>query len=480
MMPMKHGPLTSALVFAAVGPLSAGLLPAAGQSAVSAPSSEKRYAAAVSHPVHDPYYGSHGSTAVDALHYGLHLSWAAGADTLRGTAIIRFRAARAVRSAVSLDLGNPLAVSSVRIDGRPTTVRRAPNKVRVHTGRLAGDSRHTLKIVYSGTPKPIHAPTTRGDFDTLGWTITKSHQVWTMQEPFGALTWHPVNDQPSDKAYYDVTINAPGGWVGVFNGKLEGRTHRHGRTITSWHLASPAASYLTTIAVGDYTEYRDRGPHGLPITYWIPTGRTKLLDRLRRLPEIVRWYEARLGPYPFDRLGVVIVPGFSAMETQTLMTISGRAVGSLWHETAHQWYGDAVTPTTWPDLWMNASFAMYLQARYEAAHHGTPMHQWIAYWKQLDQRLRREDGPPGRYHRDQFAESCVYYCGALMLAELKDKVGDRDFAHLLRGWAQRRRYASQDRGDYIAFASKITGERLRPFFRLWLNAQQSPVRTHHG
>ena len=53
-----------------------------------------------------------------------------------------------------------------------------------------------------------------------------------MQEPFGALTWYPVNDQPSDKAYYDVTINAPGRWVGVFNGKLESRTSRHERTIT--------------------------------------------------------------------------------------------------------------------------------------------------------------------------------------------------------------------------------------------------------
>ncbi|MFS8640983.1 MAG: hypothetical protein LOD90_09285, partial [Symbiobacteriaceae bacterium] len=34
---------------------------------------------------------------------------------------------------------------------------------------------------------------------------------------------------------------------------------------------------------------------------------------------------------------------------------------SLLHEYAHQWYGDLVTPDNWPDLWMNESFAMYLQ-----------------------------------------------------------------------------------------------------------------------
>ena len=30
-----------------------------------------------------------------------------------------------------------------------------------------------------------------------------------MQEPYGAYTWYPVNDQPADKALYDFTISAP-------------------------------------------------------------------------------------------------------------------------------------------------------------------------------------------------------------------------------------------------------------------------------
>ena len=35
-----------------------------------------------------------------------------------------------------------------------------------------------------------------------------------MQEPFGAYTWYAVNDQPSDKAFYDFTLTAPSPWVG--------------------------------------------------------------------------------------------------------------------------------------------------------------------------------------------------------------------------------------------------------------------------
>ena len=76
-----------------------------------------------------------------------------------------------------------------------------------------------------------------------------------MQEPYGAYSWYAVNDQPSDKAFYDVTIDAPKAMVGVANGTPASRGRRSGdRTVTHWHLPEPAASYLITIAIGAYTE----------------------------------------------------------------------------------------------------------------------------------------------------------------------------------------------------------------------------------
>ena len=44
-----------------------------------------------------------------------------------------------------------------------------------------------------------------------------------MQEPYGAYSWYAVNDQPSDKAFYDFTIDAPKTMVGVANGTLVSR-----------------------------------------------------------------------------------------------------------------------------------------------------------------------------------------------------------------------------------------------------------------
>ena len=50
-----------------------------------------------------------------------------------------------------------------------------------------------------------------------------------MQEPYGAYSWYAVNDQPSDKAFYDFTIHAPPGQVGVANGRLAHATTADGR-----------------------------------------------------------------------------------------------------------------------------------------------------------------------------------------------------------------------------------------------------------
>ena len=97
---------------------------------------------------------------------------------------------------------------------------------------VKADQKYALVVTYSGTPEPAQAPTTRTDFTTTGWTVDDDGEVWTMQEPYGAYTWYPVNDQPSDKAFYDFTITAPGDWVGVANGQLQSpgdgrRQHRH-------------------------------------------------------------------------------------------------------------------------------------------------------------------------------------------------------------------------------------------------------------
>ena len=126
------------------------------------------------------------------------------------------------------------------------------------------DERYVLEIRYDGTPRSVAAPTTRKDAALVGWTTMSDGSTWTMQEPFGAYSWYAVNDHPSDKALYDFTLRVANPMVGVANGELESRERVDGQTVTEWHLAEPAASYLVTVAFGDFVtadrHLRGRGP----------------------------------------------------------------------------------------------------------------------------------------------------------------------------------------------------------------------------
>jgi aminopeptidase N len=471
---------------AAVGALSLVACSAgsSGGSAMPARSSGQvtahRPATTVSALRRDPYYPKIGTTSVDALHYGLDLTWNASSHRLAGVATITFRAP-ASETSFALDLDHVLKVSAVRVDGTVSQFHHVGHVLRVETKSLARNTDHTVVVDYAGVPKPFPAPTTRKDIPDLGWTTTSSGQVWTMQEPYGALTWYPVNDQPSDKASYDITVHNKSAWTAVANGNLVSNTVSAGERTMHWRLGVPCSSYLVTIAIGPYVAHHDTGPRGLPLTYWVRPSDDASLATLRESPTMLRWLEKRLGRFPFSSAGVVVVPSTSGMETETMITIGAQPLrgangqDNLLHEFSHQWYGDEVTPNNWKDLWLNESFATYFQLQWEIHHHQGTLAQWIATLNHYDQQLRDKYGPPGEYDRRNFAELNVYYCGARMLFRLKSMLGAKVFGAVLRGWPLSRRFGNADRHDWISYLDKTAHRNLRPFVTHWLDAKISPA-----
>jgi hypothetical protein len=233
------------VVLALVGILAVGCgsssssLPAPHVAGAAGDARTTAYDAARSDPRKDTVYPDVGSPGVDALHYDLDLTWDDHAERLSATETLVFRAASA-SAHVQLDLARQLTVGHAWLDGNAVPFEHLGKNLLVDAP-VTADSRHVLQLTYAGTPEPVAAPTDRADFSTTGWTLAPDGTVWTMQEPYGAYSWYAVNDQPSDKAFYDVTIHAPGGQVGVSNGELRSRTNVSGHTVTRWHLPEPAA-----------------------------------------------------------------------------------------------------------------------------------------------------------------------------------------------------------------------------------------------
>ncbi|MGH3446482.1 MAG: M1 family metallopeptidase [Nocardioidaceae bacterium] len=439
----------------------------------------KELASARSEPVEDPYYPATSNPEVDSLHYNLELSWSG--SKLTGATTLLFRVAEPTET-VRLDLSSKLSVTKVRLDGgRSIDFSQADDGLLMQTGALSEDTRHTLAIDYSGVPGPTPAPSLRPDMtEGLGWVVGADGSVYTFQEPYGAFTWYPVNDHPSDKALYDAQITVPNGDAAVFNGVLEAKEPGESSTTWSWHMEKPAASYLTTIAIGPYKQHKVTMPGGTPGSYWLMPRDRHLLPILKRKGRnAFRWLEKRAGDYPFATFGAVVVGGESAMETQTMITMSRGVVTSptadFAHEMSHQWFGDAVTPTDWQGLWLNEGWAMYMQQWYEeqsptVGSYGGGMSSW---WR-LDNMARQRSGPPGDYDPQTFGDNNVYLGPAMMLDRIRRKIGDGPFRRLVRRWPAAHEYGNVDRAMFESWLDRETGRDFGPLMDRWLDSNHTP------
>ena len=431
---------------------------------------------ALSTPVEDSVYPDVGDPRVDALLYDLDLTWEPLSKTLTGTAAVTFRATRE-SPRFQLDLGRGLTVGRVAVDGEPADFTRRGKNLVVQAPIVA-DQRYELTLDYVGTPRPVPAPTTRSDFSTTGLIITKSGELWTMQEPFGAYTWYPVNDQPSDKALYDVTVHAPAPWTGISNGRLVDLTTTDDVTTTSWQLTEPASSYLITLAVGDYVRSSNTTESGLQVDYWTPRGMVQGLDGVRSAAESVDWIESKLGPYPFDTLGLVVTDSRSAMETQTMITLGNSeyvlSPQVVAHELVHQWYGDQVSPADWRDVWLNEGMTMLMQWIYEDEHDIRRLTDNLRNARGIDQSFRDDYGPPGAYDPRQFGSSNIYYLPGLMWNELRVELGDDEFYRIARSWLEAHDNTSVTREQIYAHWEKETGRELSEFFDAWITGRTTP------
>jgi aminopeptidase N len=202
---------------------------------------------------------------------------------------------------------------------------------------------------------------------------------------------------------------------------------------------------------------------------------------MRAAPAGMDWLEDKLGPFPFDTLGFLVVDSKSGMETQTMITLGDTQYATspevLVHEMAHHWYGDEVTPVDWRDVWMNEGMATYLQGVWQSEDEGTPLEERVDHWATFDTQLREDAGPPGNYHPDSFGAGNVYYIPAVMWDELRKKLGDDTFWRLVRAWPAAHEGGNADYQEITSWWSEQSGEDLQNFFNAWLLGPETPQRS---
>ncbi|MGW7047294.1 M1 family metallopeptidase [Streptomyces avermitilis] len=451
---MATVPVALAALFAAAGPAAAGTVGSSGAG--------------------DPYFPLSGNGGYDVRHYGLSLGYDPSSGHLDGKAVI---AARATQRLTRFDLDlKGLKVTGITVDHTKAAFRRDGQEL-VVTPRHALHRQREFRVTvtYQGKPKPVTDPD--GSLD--GW-IPTDDGAFVAGEPQGAMTWFPANTHPSDKASYDITITVPKGRTAVSNGLLLGQKTAHGRTTFRWRQSEPMAAYLATATVGTFKVERYTTPDGLKVYNAVdPREATAAAPVLKKLPSVLAWESGVFGPYPFKAAGAIVdrAPKVGyALETQTRPVYdSAPDLSTLVHESAHQWFGDSVTPTRWRDIWLNEGFATYAEWLYAEQHGGRTAQQiFDALYASPagDDLWAFPPADPGSGAR--IFETPVYARGAMALHKLRTTVGDKTFFRILRTWATDHRGGHGTTARFTRLAERLSGKDLDQLFHVWIGSAGKP------
>ncbi|MFF4060977.1 M1 family metallopeptidase [Streptomyces sp. NPDC001668] len=425
----------------------------------------------------DPYFPKMGNGGYDVTHYALRLAYDPDANRLSGTATLTARATQDL-TAFDLDLDG-LDVRKVTVGGKAARWNRAGQELTVRPPDDLDEGRvFRVTVAYSGTPRTITDP----DGSEEGWLRTEDGAV-ALGEPTGSMAWFPGNHHPSDKASYDLKITVPEGFQAVSNGELTASRTSGGRTTTTWHTAEPMASYLATLAIGDYDIQRSTLPGGLPVCTAVdPAEAAAGRKALAQLPAVMSWSEDTFGPYPFSSTGAIVDrqgdAGY-ALETQNRPYFPGAPdTVTLVHELAHQWYGDSVTLRTWRDMWLNEGFATYAEWLWDEDHGGDSAQKTFddLYAHGEDDYAELWSFPPGKpSSAAHLSDSPVYQRGAMVLHKIRQRLGDTAFRALLRDWPTTHRHGTVDTEDFTTYVEDLApDEDFGPVWEEWLYGDGKP------
>jgi aminopeptidase N len=425
----------------------------------------------------DTYYPTYGNGGYDVTNYAIAVDYDPTTDQLVGQTTITARA-MADLSSFNLDFG--LTVSSATVNGKAAKTSTEGLELTLTPAKpVARGTALTVVVKYSGKPGSVAGST---------WVKTADGAI-AVGEPEIAAWWFPSNDHPRDKATYSVRLTVPSGVEALSNGTLSAHTSPAGKEVWSWRQGKPSATYLAFMAVGQFDITQGKTAAGIPMINAVAVGGgaegAAAKKDLARTGEVVDWHAKHWGAYPFDATGGVAPKadfGF-ALENQTRPVYSrgfwsgGSAIGVVVHEQAHQWFGDSVSVDQWKDIWLNEGFASYTEWAWSEEHQAATAAQLFAESYSIPSSSSSWNvkiGDPGKGNEFNGA---VYNRGAMTLQALRVRVGEKDFAKIMRAWPEQRRYGNGRIWQFRTLAEKVSGEDLRSFFRAWLYTAAKPAAT---
>jgi aminopeptidase N len=435
------------------------------------------------------------ATRISDVRYDLALDVTAR-DSAAGRLIARFSMRRV--HDVILDFRGPY-LGSVRANGRRVAdVEFNKHHILVPAKYLRqGANRLDLDFAARIAPSGASIIRVRDPSDSLDY-------LYTLLVPSDAQQLFPCFDQPDLKARVTLTLTTPLGWTAVANGTRIGVDSTSRGTTFAFRESEPISTYLIAFAAGPWVE-KSLTTAARPIHLFVRKSRAAevesdslIVAHDRALTWLERYFDAR---YPFQKLDVVLAPAFPFggmehpgaifyseerfifRERPTLVQRLGRT-STIYHEVAHQWFGDLVTMRWFDDLWLKEGFATFMSTKMQAAL-DPESEAWKGFYLRTKPAAYAVDASEGTTPVYQelanldLAKSnygpIVYNKAPAVLKQLEYSVGERSFQDGVRRFLKRYAYGNANWRELLDAIGEAAGRPLRDWGDQYIMRAGMPV-----
>jgi aminopeptidase N len=354
-----------------------------------------------------------------------------------------------------------------------------------------------FKIYYGGNPQPAkHAPWDGG----FSWDKDEDGNPWVgvSCQQTGASCWWPCKDHQSDEPdEMDISITVPSNLMAVSNGRLKKKTDlQNGYTKYNWHVSYPINNYDVTLNIAKYKPFSDTYLNSvykdtLTLDYFVlPNNYEKAQLHFKQVQPMLHCYYQLMGTYPFVKDGYKLVETpYLGMEHQSCIAygneyksgyrgkdLSGTGFDFdyiIIHESAHEWWGNAITTNDIADMWVHEGFATYSEALYVECMHGHEA--YLKYINSEKKGVKNQEPVIGNYDVNQPGSRDMYPKGALLLHTIRSILNnDTLFFDVIKGLQVKYRYQTVNSSDVEKYISEKSGIDLSQVFNVYLREKSIP------
>jgi aminopeptidase N len=426
--------------------------------------------------------------AVDIIHYAFELKLSDQTDEIFGKASITVLFKKNDVKQIRLDLINRtekrkakgMVIESITIDAGKVSFTHTNDEVLIQLPSAPAEGKEIVfVIVYHGIPETglIIGPTKYGNRSFFG-------DNW----PNKARHWLPTVDHPYEKSTSEFIVKAPAHYKVISNGLLREESNLDSLTkLTHWKQSVPVSCWLFVLGVAEFAVQYVDDFHGKSIESWVyPKNREAgFYDFAEPTKQVLQFFTDYVGPYMYEKLANIQAASIGGgMETSSAVfygenLINGkrdkRIRNVVIHELAHQWFGNAVTESTWDDAWLSEGFATFFTLLFiENAYGYDEYISDLQGAKRSIYKYAEKDSTfsivkPRSAETDEVTSTITYQKGAWVLHMLRELIGKEKFKAGIQAYYKKLTNANATTEDFVIEMEKVYGKDLSPFFDQWLN-----------